>query len=162
MPLERRLSARIEKKTRPLPASFFATEQTEKLTDRRSFSVTTDCDAGLHPRVSSHVFNSRIQTEKNTPYKPIETELELSRRGEHDVPKCSFFSCGAKPPDAVRLVCDHIAVVTSAKLLLKHNRTGILWWRRWPAGDCSHGRSRGTGASMNQSDMGLNHIINPL
>lgn len=52
------------KKTKPLPASFFTTKETDKLTDRRSYSVTTNCDAGLHPRVFSHVFDSRMQTEK--------------------------------------------------------------------------------------------------
>lgn len=72
-----------------MPASIFPTKEIEKLTDRRSYSVTTDCDAALHPQVSSHVFNSRIQTDKKgkTAQKLLSVKLELSGRGEHDVPK---------------------------------------------------------------------------
>lgn len=70
----------LGEKTKTLPASFFPTKETEKLTDRRSKSVTTDCDAALHPRVSSHVFNSQKKKKHNPKATACGAGAERKRR----------------------------------------------------------------------------------
>lgn len=180
----------LGEKTKTLAASFFPTKEAEKLTDRRSKSVTTDCDAALHPRVSSHVFNSQKKKKNNPKATACGAGAERKRRTQCSKTlllkswrRNSFFLSQTlgmrKLPAATTFVCEHVAVVesfschaglraalhsplpllplrlsgTSAQLLLNHNCTGMLRWRRCSAGDRSQSRSCGTGASMEVVDV---------